>query len=841
MGTSKKANKENGRPDLWKDYRKGLDVESLKLSFSNQLKYSLAKDKYSATDHDRFYALALAVRDRLIERWITTQQTYHNVGAKRIYYLSLEFLLGRAMVNNVINMEIEDVCKQSMNELGLDWNMLGEMEEDAGLGNGGLGRLAACFIDSMATMKLPGMGYSLRYEYGIFNQAIRNCEQVELPDNWLRLGNPWEISRPEFMFKVHFYGRVETYNDNGEPHYRWSNTRPVIGIPYDIPIVGYGSNNVNNLRLWSSKATEDFDFEDFNQGDYQKAVEHKILAENLTKVLYPNDNVMQGKELRFKQEYFFVSCTIQDIIRRYLNDHKDFMAFPDRVAIQLNDTHPALAIPELMRILIDIYRVTWNTAWEITVATFAYTNHTLLPEALEEWPVEFFKKILPRHLQIIYEINRRFLRKVANRYPNNLSRLGRMSIIKEGAQKNVRMAYLSIVGSHSVNGVAALHTKLLKEKVVPDFSEFFPKRFNNKTNGITQRRWLLKSNPRLASLITERIGKGWITKLSELKKLEEHIDDKGFLERFDSIKRANKKDLANYIKTIKGIQVNPDSIFDVHIKRIHEYKRQLLNILHIILLYDKLKNNPSMNIYPRTFIFGGKAAPGYFQAKLIIKLINEVAEVVNNDTDINDSIKIVFLPNYRVSLAEKIFPAADVSEQISTAGTEASGTGNMKFALNGAVTVGTLDGANIEILEEVGKENIFIFGLTTEKVSQMKARGNYDPVSIRNKNKDIDKLFALIESNFFAPDEPGIFQPILDSLFRWGDQYFHLADLPMYIKCQKNVEEIYKNKNKWLRMTALNVCRSGKFSSDRTIAEYNKDIWHVKPVDIVLNKEPNKI
>ncbi|MFC1667947.1 glycogen/starch/alpha-glucan phosphorylase, partial [Chlamydiota bacterium] len=713
-----------------KDAHTGMDLNSLRTSFMLNLNYSLAKDKYSATSYDRFFALAMAVRDRLIQRWIKTQQTYHTNDVKRVYYLSLEFMMGRALGNNIISMGIEESCRNAMKSLGLNWDEMRDEEVDAGLGNGGLGRLAACFLDSLATLCLPATGYGLRYDYGIFNQAIRSNEQVELPDNWLRLGCPWEIARPEFTFTVHLYGRVEKYMHKGMTHYKWIDTRPVIGVPYDYPIIGYKTNNVNNLRLWSAKATEEFDFEDFNQGDYEKAVEHKVLAENITKVLYPNDNTYRGKELRLKQQYFFVSCTIQDIMRRYLNDHDDLNAFTDKVAIQLNDTHPSLAIAELMRIFIDDFSLPWELAWEKTVAVFGYTNHTLLPEALEKWSVSMFEILLPRHLQIIYEINRRFLRHVANHYPHDIKKIQRMSLIDESDQKQVRMAHLAIIGSHSINGVSELHTKLLKTKVMPEFFKMFPERFNNKTNGITQRRWLLKANPSLAELITHYIGDEWIIDLNKLKQLEKYAEDDEFQNKFNAIKSDNKSRLTKYILENNSVLVDPTSLFDVHVKRIHEYKRQLLNILHILVLYVRLKNNKNVDLYPHTFIFAGKAAPGYFIAKLIIKFINEVAQVINNDDSIKDKLKVVFLANYRVSLAEKIIPAADLSEQISMAGTEASGTGNMKFALNGALTIGTLDGANIEIKEEVGDENIFIFGLTAKEIEEIKHSKSYDPESI---------------------------------------------------------------------------------------------------------------
>jgi len=810
--------------------RRGHDPESIKLGFAGHLKYSLAKDRYTATHHDRYLALALAIRDRLIERWIETQQTHHDLRVKRVYYLSLEFMLGRLMGSNVINLGIEGSVREAMSELGLDWEELRDEEVDAGLGNGGLGRLAACFMDSLATMQIPAFGYGIRYDYGIFNQRIEGGCQVEEPDDWLRGGNPWELPRLDYRVPVHFGGRVETAHERGRQVPKWVDSRAVIGVPYDTPIVGYGGSTVLTLRLWSARAAEEFDFQDFNQGDYVAAVESKVSAENITKVLYPNDNVYAGKELRLKQQYFFVACSLHDILRRFKKDSSDWDELPDKVAIQLNDTHPALAVPEMMRLLVDVEGLDWERAFDLTVRCFGYTNHTLLPEALEKWPVDMIERLLPRHLQIIYEINHRFLGDVASRYPGDVDRLRRMSIIEEEPIRQVRMAHLCIVGSHSTNGVAALHTELLKRKVVPDFYEFFPDRFNSKTNGITQRRWLLKANPLLAALITEAIGEDWITDLSQLKRLAPLAEDGSFRERFRRVKYQAKIALGDFMRASYGWWADPDTIFDVHVKRIHEYKRQLLNALHIIVLYNRIRANPNVDIFPRTFIFAGKAAPGYHMAKLIIRLVNAIADVVNNDPVVANRLKVFFLPNYRVSLAEKIIPAADVSEQISTAGTEASGTGNMKFMLNGALTLGTLDGANIEIAEEVGRENVFIFGLTAEEVAELAP--SYDPWERYAKDPETREALDLLFSGHFSGGDKGVFEPIRSALLERGDKYMHLADLPAYAEAQRQVEALYRDREAWTRKAILNVAHSGKFSSDRTISEYAREIWNVKPCPI---------
>jgi starch phosphorylase len=804
-------------------------AEQLRSDFEHHLRRTLAKDRYTATQRDRYYAIALAVRDRLVERWIATQQTHHKRNVKRIFYLSLEFLIGRLLGSNVINLQLEDACRQALFEDGLDWDDLRDQEVDAGLGNGGLGRLAACFLDSMATLNLPAVGYGLRYDFGIFNQRIVNGYQVEAPDDWLKLGYPWEIAHPEFSFPVQFEGHIETRPGPRGTEWHWVDTKTVVGMPHDLPVVGYGGHSVNTLRLWSARAAEEFDLEDFNRGSYIEAVANKVLAENLTKVLYPNDNVFEGKELRLKQQYFFVSCSIQDIFRRFKADGNSWEAFPSKAFIQLNDTHPALVIPEMMRLLIDREGLGWEQAWQITSETTGYTNHTILPEAMEKWPVKLFGHLLPRHLQIIYEINARFMRDVATRYPLDGERLRRMSIIDESGEKYVRMANLAIVGSSSVNGVAELHTQLLEQRVLKDFFEFWPSKFNNKTNGITPRRWLLKANPLLARLITEAIGDKWITDLDQLRKLQPWAEDAAFRQEFRAVKKRNKEILAQQIAHDTGIVVSPDSLFDVQVKRLHEYKRQLLLVLYIVVLYDRLKNNPDLDVVPRTFIFAGKAAPGYLMAKLIIKLIHQVAEVINRDPQVSGKMKVVFLPNYRVSLAERIIPAADLSEQISLAGTEASGTGNMKMQLNGAVTIGTLDGANVEILKEVGEENIFIFGLKAAEVEQRRA--SYNPWDIFNHDEEIRQALTLISQDFFSMLEPGIFRPLLHSLLEGGDHYMLLADLRDYIQTQERVDAAYRDVEGWDRKAILNVARAGKFSSDRTIKEYASEIWHVQPCD----------
>ncbi len=808
------------------------EAAALLHQFTNHLLYSLAKDQYSATLRDRFMSLALTTRDRLIERWISTQQRYYKKDAKRVYYLSAEFLMGRALANNLINLGLWETARDGLKMLNVDIDHLIDEEVDAGLGNGGLGRLAACFLDSMATLDIPGYGYGIRYEFGMFEQEIKEGWQVEKPDEWLRFGNPWEMPRPEYGVPVRFGGAVEERQEHGHLRVHWTGGEQVIGMPYDTPIAGYGANTVNTLRLWRARASNDFDLGYFNEGDYEKAVLDKNRSETISKVLYPSDLKMFGKELRLRQQYFFVACSLHDIIRRHLVAYPSLENFAEKVAIQLNDTHPAVAIPELMRIFVDEHSMPWEKAWDLTQNTFGYTNHTLLSEALETWPVELFQRLLPRHLTLIYEINRRFLRQVMNRFPYDEPRIARMSLIDEAGgdahTKRIRMAYLAVVGSHSVNGVAALHTDLLKADLLKDFNEMFPERFNNKTNGVTPRRWLLAANPLLADAITSRIGEGWITHLEQLVKLVPHAEDPLFRNEVRGIKQGNKDQLARYIETANQETVDRASIFDVQVKRLHEYKRQLLNVLHIVALYLRLKRNPDSPVVPRTFIFGGKAAPAYVTAKVIIKLINSVAGVINGDPQVNAKLKVIFLGNYRVSLAERIFPASDLSEQISTAGKEASGTGNMKFALNGALTIGNLDGANIEMREEVGPENFFLFGLTAQQVSDLQRRG-YRPRDYYEQNAELKGVLDLINSGFFEPDHPETFRPLMQSLLD-HDPYMLLADFQSYMECQARVSQAFLDPDQWTKMAILNIAKMGKFSSDRTIREYAAEIWRAAPV-----------
>ena len=810
-----------------------IDAASLKRSFARHLESTLVKDAYSATQLDIYKSLAYTVRDRLVKRWIATQKAYYDQDAKRVYYLSMEYLLGRVLGNNMINLNMLDECHRAMREFGLELEKLCEMEWDAGLGNGGLGRLAACFLDSMATGEYPAYGYGIRYEYGIFYQKIVNGYQVETPDNWLRYETPWEIARPEYLYPVKFGGRVHQYRDEHNIlKTDWLNTGNVMAMAYDMPVSGYASNTVNNLRLWAVKSTREFDLSYFNMGNYVRAVDDKQRSETISKILYPNEDIYEGKKLRLKQEYFFVSATLQDIIRRYKKSYQTFDRFPDKVAIQLNDTHPAIAIPELMRILVDIECVSWEDAWEITTNTFGYTNHTIMSEALEKWSVDILGYMLPRHLQIVYEINRRFLEEVERQYPGDNDRLRRVSLIEEGEVDRLRMAHLAIVGSHSVNGVSVLHTDILKKKVLKDFYELYPERFNNKTNGITPRRWLKQCNPRLSALISSHIGDAWLKDLNKLNGLVPLAGQEGFRAAWGEVKAENKRRLADYIEKANGLRVRIDSIFDCQVKRFHEYKRQLLNAMHVITMYNRIKQNPKAAVVPRTIIFAGKAAPGYAMAKLIIKLVNSVAAVVNNDHDIADRLKVVFMANYSVSLAELIIPAADLSEQISTAGTEASGTSNMKFALNGALTIGTLDGANIEIMNEVGKENIFICGLTASEIEAQKNIG-YNPVDYYYRNRDLKTAIDMIADGFFSSSEPSLFKPIVDSLLH-GDQYMILADFPLYLRCQEQVSREYVDKEEWSRKSILNVAHMGKFSSDRTIKEYAQEIWGTNPVPVSL-------
>ncbi len=816
------------------ELRAGTSAEALRRAFIDHVEYTRGKNFDSASLYDRYLALALTVRDRLAKSWVKTQRRYYQQDVKRAYYLSAEYLLGRALGNNLINMGLWDTTREALRELGVDLTSLLEMEQDAGLGNGGLGRLAACFLDSLATLDMPGMGYGIRYEFGIFTQEIINGYQVERADEWLKFGNPWEIVRPERIVPVRFYGSVEqTLAPDGRRVARWVGGKTVLGVPYDTPIAGFGARTVNTLRLWQARASAEFDFALFNDGDYERSVVEKNDSEVISKVLYPNDQNQAGKELRLKQEYFFVACSIADIMRRYLKTHSDFVQFPSKVAIQLNDTHPAIAVTELMRVLMDEKRIPWDEAWGITTQTFGYTNHTLLAEALEKWPVALFERLLPRHLQIIYEINQRFLRQVQIRWPFDTDRMARMSLIEESDEKQVRMAHLAVVGSHSVNGVAALHSKLLKGDVMPDFAEMYPEKFNNKTNGVTPRRWLLACNPRLARLITEAIGDKWISDLERLIELEKFAEDAAFVKAFREAKTANKQDLVAHLRDVMWTSLDPTAVFDVQVKRLHEYKRQLLNALHIVHLWIQARKDPSSIGVPRAFLFGAKSAPGYKTAKLIIRLINGIGEVVNSDAG-RTGLRVAFIPNYRVSLAERIIPAADVSEQISTAGMEASGTGNMKFALNGALTLGTLDGANIELREKVGAENFFLFGLTTDEVAQRK-RDGYSGRKVYESNSDVREVLDLINSGFFSPEDKSIFRPLIDGLLD-DDRYMVLEDFEGYRKAQTEIAHRYQQPDRWWRSAILNVARSGWFSSDRTIKEYASDIWGIKSI-VPANEE----
>ncbi|MBM4399755.1 MAG: glycogen/starch/alpha-glucan phosphorylase, partial [Candidatus Cloacimonetes bacterium] len=753
-----------------------------KTHFLKHLEYSLIKDTTTVKDWDIFFALSLSLRDRLIERWLRTQYEYRKLNVKKVYYLSMEFLIGRLLGNALINLDLHDDVYDMLKEMSYDLEAIEELEPDMGLGNGGLGRLAACFMDSLATQEYPAFGFGIRYEFGIFKQLIEQGYQVEEPDHWLKKGCPWEIHRPDINFRVRFGGKVITEEQtDGRYIHRWVDTEDVMAVAWDIPIPGFKTNTVNNLRLWQAAATDEFDFDYFNSGDYVKAVERKNGSENISKVLYPNDNQHLGKILRLKQEYFFVSATLQNIFADWKLDNDNYKELPDKIAIQLNDTHPAIAIPEMMRILIDEHKLSFETAWEITQKTFAYTNHTILPEAQERWSVAIFEELLPRHLMIIYQINNHLLSEVTRLYPHNINKMRAMSVIEEGTDKNIRMAQLSIVGSHSVNGVAELHTKIIKEIFFPDFNEMYPNKFQNKTNGITQRLWLKVCNPQLASLISEHIGDGWLTDLRRIKGIEQYIDDEQFLIHLAEAKWVNKKNLSRHIYKVTGIRTSPDTLFDIHVKRMHEYKRQLLNVLQVIARYNRIKANPEREFVPRTVIFAGKAAPGYFLAKRIIKLINNIGEIINKDIEVKDRLKVVFMPNYTVSLAERIIPAADLSEQISTAGYEASGTGNMKFALNGALTIGTMDGANVEMAEEIGEENMFIFGMKADEVVALKQVG-YNPCDFYKSDSELKKVIDMIAENYFSKDEPGIFEPIVKSLLEGGDPYCLLADFSSYLQ-----------------------------------------------------------
>ena len=803
-------------------------------SFQKHLTLSLAKRPEKASDLNRYQALALSIRDLIVERLIATRDVYENENLPRtVNYISLEFLMGRTLGNALISLDILEDVRAAMEELGFDLSVLREEENDAGLGNGGLGRLAACFLDSMATLELPAFGYGIRYDYGIFRQIIQDGYQVEEPDNWLSHGNPWEFQRPELAQSIQFGGRVEAITGPGSQYRRrWVDTQEVLAMPYDTPIPGYRTNTVNTLRLWSAQSPCGFNLHKFNQGDYISANLEAALSSNITRVLYPNDNNFEGKELRLKQQYFLVSATLQDIMARLKRYGKSVHDFAKYSTIQLNDTHPALAIPELMRLLVDVERLEWDEAWKICTQTFNYTNHTLMSEALEKWSVSLLEKLLPRHLEIIYEINFRFLRQVSTHFIGDNDRITRMSLIQEGAEKMVRMAYMCVVASGKVNGVAALHTELLKNGLFRDFYDFSPEKFINVTNGITPRRWLKKANTGLARLITSRIGDGWAKDLSRLKQLERFAEDPIFLRDLAAVKRSNKMVMADYLEKECSVRVNVDSIFDVQVKRLHEYKRQLLNALHAVSLYLRLKDDPHADIVPRTILFGAKAAPGYFMAKLIIKFISAIGEVINSDPDVGDRLKVIFVPNYRVSLAEKIIPAADLSEQISLAGTEASGTGNMKFALNGALTIGTMDGANVEITHAVGADNIFIFGMSVDEVRALRNAG-YNPAEFMERSPMLKRIVRLIESNFFSPGEKDVFRPLLDAL--QSDTYMCAADFESYCAKQAEVEALYADPEAWNRCCVKNIANMGMFSSDRSIQEYASEIWHVKPCRVDMN------
>ncbi|NCJ05487.1 glycogen/starch/alpha-glucan family phosphorylase [Synechococcales cyanobacterium C] len=813
------------------DDRTGLSVETLRRAMADNLYYVQGKFPEIATRNDYYMALAYTVRDRLLKHWLNTTETYLKQKVRTVCYLSAEFLLGPHLGNNLINLGIAEEVRQAVAESGLDLDTLLAQEEEPGLGNGGLGRLAACYMDSLATLEIPAIGYGIRYEFGIFDQIIRDGWQVEMTDKWLQYGNPWEIARPEAAVTVKFGGHTEAYTDH-QGHYRvrWVPHQVVKGVPYDTPILGYQVNTANTLRLWKAEAPESFDFHAFNVGDYYGAINEKVVSENITKVLYPNDEPLQGKKLRLEQQYFFVSCALQDMIRTAQRRGVQLSAFHEQFAVQLNDTHPAIGVTELMRLLVDEHDLDWDVAWQVTQQTFAYTNHTLLPEALEKWPVELFGQMLPRHLEIIYEINQRFLDEVRTRFLGN-GHVARLSLIDEAAPRSVRMAHLACVGSYAINGVAALHTELLKQDVLKDFYELWPQKFSNKTNGVTPRRWLVLINPLLTALISRTIGEGWIKHLEELRQLEPWAEDGAFRAEWFAIKQQMKQTLAAYVQQTQGLTLDPTSLFDIQVKRIHEYKRQHLNVLHVITRYNRLKHNPDLEMVPRTFIFGGKAAPSYNLAKLMIKLITSVAEVINHDPVVRDRIKIVFMPDFNVTNSQRIYPAADLSEQISTAGKEASGTGNMKFALNGALTIGTLDGANIEIREEVGAENFFLFGLTAAEMAAQRSR--YQPRMIYEQNATLREALDLVSSGFFSHGDRSLFQPLIDSLLT-TDPYGVLADYQAYIDCQDQVDAVYCDRDRWNRMSILNTARMGKFSSDRAIADYCRDIWRVQPIPITL-------
>jgi starch phosphorylase len=811
--------------------RTGSRVEDIKQSFLDNLFCSMGRVPRAATRNDLYTALALTVRDRVLKQGVRTLEAYTEQDARVVAYLSAEFLPGPHLANNLLNLGIMDQTRQAMSELGVNLDELFDQEEDPGLGNGGLGRLASCYMDSLASLEIPAIGYGIRYEFGIFDQAIRDGWQVELTDKWLRFGNPWEIMRPELAFDVPFGGRTESWTDaQGRSRVRWVPETVVRGVAYDTPILGYRVGTCNRLRLWKAEAVDSFDFAAFNHGDYYLAVEDKITSENITKVLYPNDEHGQGKVLRLQQQFFFVSCSLQDMIRVNVALDRPLERFHERWAVQLNDTHPAVAVAEMMRLLVDEHLMDWDAAWEVTQNTFAYTNHTLMPEALETWPISLFGRLLPRHLQIIYAINHRFLQNVRAQFPGDEARVRRMSLIDESGERFVRMANLAIVGSHCVNGVAELHSDLLKRYVLRDFVEMWPRKFCNVTNGVTPRRFMAISNPPLAGLLTDRLGEGWLHDLERLRKLETFADDPGFQQQWRDVKHAAKCRLAKLIEQKVGVTVDPASLFDIQAKRIHEYKRQHLNVLHILTLYLRLKRDPGADVPARTFIFGGKAAPGYFLAKLIIKLINSVADLINKDASVSDRLKVVFFPDYDVKTAQPIYPAADLSEQISTAGKEASGTGNMKFSLNGALTIGTLDGANVEIRREIGPDNFFLFGLTADQARDLKARG-YRPADIYQQNTSLREVLDFIASGVMAGRDTSLFRPLVDNLLT-SDPFLVLADYQAYVDCQAQVSALWNDRQTWARKSIITVARMGKFSSDRSIRDYCRQVWRVQPMHV---------
>jgi glycogen phosphorylase len=820
-------------PNRTPDDRVALNKDAFKHAFLDNLFYVQGKTPALATKIDYYMALAYTVRDRMLHRWISTAETYTKLGSRTVAYLSAEFLMGPHLGNNLVNLGMYDDVRAAVTEIGLDFEQLLSQEDEPGLGNGGLGRLAACFLDSLATLEIPSIGYGIRYEFGIFQQEIVDGWQVEKTDKWLRFGNPWEVARPEWAVEVKLGGHTERFPDeHGRMRVRWVPGKTVNGVPYDTPILGYRVNTANTLRLWKAEAPESFDFSVFNRGDYYGAVNQKVVSENLSKVLYPNDEAAQGKELRLEQQYFFVCCSLQDMLRILHVQKIPVDRFHEKFAVQMNDTHPSIAVAELLRLLVDERAMDWDHAWHIVRNTFGYTNHTLLPEALEQWPLATFAKVLPRHLEIVYEINARFLDEARLRFFGDEARIARLSLINEHGDRYVRMANLASVGCHSINGVAALHTQLLKQDVLHDFAELWPEKLSNKTNGVTPRRWMALANPRLAALITETIGDGWLTSLERLRKLEPFAQDANFRMRWREIKRHNKRDFAQFARERTGILLDPDSMFDVQVKRIHEYKRQHLAIIHVVSLYHRLKSDPHFEMQPRTFIFGGKAAPGYHYAKLIIKLITSVGEVVNRDPQVRDRMKVLFLPNFNVTNGQRLYPAAELSEQISTAGKEASGTGNMKFCMNGALTIGTSDGANIEICQEVGAENFFMFGLLAPEVYALKARG-YRPAYYYETNPELRAAIDLIADGFFSRGDVTLFRPIVDGLMNW-DPYLLFADFQSYSDCQARVDCAYQDVDRWTTMSILNTARSGQFSSDRTVREYVSEIWRAPAVPIRL-------